>query len=217
MDFIEPELLGEIHEFESFLKKIGFKRVEGSVLGLLVLAKRPLVSEEIEKTLSLSQSAVSQAIKNLSHFGAIETRETLGPKDRRIKTHTAKEDSLQIVGTVFRKREQEAIEEFKAMAERALSRVDADESFEEGRRSRRLKSIIATCEIAEAVMKFVIHLSQKHQSPYYDEVVKKLPRVFDLVIGGAEPLAGAANEIKSTLTNKLKDGITRLAEGALQK
>ena len=58
-EFIESDFLEEIRHFENFLSRVGFKRIDGAVYGLLVLAKRPLSSEEIEKALDLSQSAVS--------------------------------------------------------------------------------------------------------------------------------------------------------------
>ncbi|MCP4914767.1 MAG: hypothetical protein GY909_16740 [Oligoflexia bacterium] len=211
---IEPELFQEIAAFETFLSKIGFKRIEGSIFGLLVLAKRPLTSDDIENALGLSQSAVSIAVKNLTHFGAIEVRESrdlahIYPffKDKRVKTYIAKEDSLNIVATVFRKREQETIEEFKAMAMRALNVTD--DSIQEDPRKRRLKSIIATCEIAEAVMNFVIGLTQKAHSPFYDDIVSKLPKVLDFLSKGQEPLTQITTDIKNAFAQKLKEQISK--------
>lgn len=209
---IEPELFQEIAAFETFLNKIGFKRIDGSIFGLLVLAKRPLASDDIAKTLGLSQSAVSIALRNLIHFGAVEMKESrdvahLYPyfTDNRVKIYGAKEDSLNIVATVFRKREQETIEEFKAMATRAYK---ATENTDQPR-SRRLKSIIATCEIAEAVMNFVIGLTQKAQSPFYDEIVNKLPKVLDFLSKGQEPLTQITSDIKNAFTQKLKQQISK--------
>ena len=116
-DFIEPELLEEIPAFEEFLKRMGLKRIEGAVYGLLTLSNRPLSSEEIEQTLNLSQSAVSMALKTLTYYGAIESmRDT---REKKGQIHQAKTDSVSIVSTVFKKREQEAIEEFKNMAMRS--------------------------------------------------------------------------------------------------
>jgi len=63
------DLLTEISCFESFLNNIGFKRIDGAIYGLLVLSETPLTSDEIEKTLSLSQSAISLSLKTLTHFG----------------------------------------------------------------------------------------------------------------------------------------------------
>ena len=109
-NFISEECLQEIPAFETFLYKVGFKRNEGAIFGLLVLSDRPLASEQIEEVLGLSQSAVSLALKKLSHYGAVETFENR-VSEKRVKLHTVKEDSLSIVASLFRKREQETIED----------------------------------------------------------------------------------------------------------
>ena len=103
--FIETDLIQEIVHFEDFFSRMGFKRIDGSIFGLLVLANRPLTSEEIEETLQLSQSAVSLSLKTLGQIGAIESRDS--KSESKAKHHFAKEDSLAIVASVFRKREEE--------------------------------------------------------------------------------------------------------------
>ncbi len=205
---IEPELLKELHGFETFLKRVGFKRIEGAVYGLLVLSYRPLTSEEIESTLHLSQGTVSMALKKLSHFGAIETRES---RERRTKLHSTKEDSLAIVATVFRKREQEAIEEFKAMAKRILRKTEQVG----GPRGKRLKSLIDTCEIAEAVMNFVINLTSKSETPGYEEIVKRLPKILETISYGTEPLSQIASGLTNVFTSKLKEKLIKIAPETL--
>ena len=60
------ELLHELKYFEDFLKKIGFKRIEGSVYGYLALSENSLSSEDIQEGLGLSQSAVSNSLKTLT-------------------------------------------------------------------------------------------------------------------------------------------------------
>jgi DNA-binding transcriptional regulator GbsR (MarR family) len=215
---IEDQLLGEIPVFENFLYKVGFKRNEGAIYGLLVLCERPLTSEEIEKVLGLSQSAVSQGLKCLTLYGAVETRESRDPL-RRIKEHYAKEDSLAIVASVFRKREQETIEEFKKMAKRiqVYSSKDVD-----GPRSRRIRSIVSTCEIAESVMSFVISLAGVGQGAMYEEVVQNLPKVLEMLTQGTDGLNQMGNMamgITGNLTKrgskfihkKLKDNLLRIA------
>ncbi|MDO9181577.1 MAG: helix-turn-helix domain-containing protein, partial [Bacteriovorax sp.] len=147
---IEPEILKELPHFEMFFNHIGFKRIDGSVFGLLVLAQKPLTSEEIEEALKLSQSAVSLSLKTLAHFGAIETKDLR--ENSKARVHSAKEDSLNIVASVFRKREEEYIVEFKHMAQRVL---DKSNGASNEARKKRMQSIISTCEIAESVMNFV--------------------------------------------------------------
>jgi len=210
-EFIEPHLLEEIPHFEDFLNGIGFKRTDGAVFGLLVLAKRPLTSEEIAKQLNLSQPAVSTSLKTLAHYGAVETRDM---KEGRAKTHTVKEDSLSIVSSVFRKREQENIERFRLVAERCLNNVGETEPV----RARKLRSIMATCQIAEAVMNFVIGLSGRHADVAYPHVVRALPKALDFISGlpvpsgeTQEALAQLKNHISAGIAGKLRTGLSRFA------
>ncbi len=210
-EIIELSLKEEIPHFEDFLNGIGFKRTDGSVFGLLVLAKRPLTSEEIAKELGLSQPAVSSSLKTLNLYGAIDTRDT---KEGRAKTHSIREDSLSIVSSVFRKREQENIERFRLVAERCLERV----GDEEPTRARKLRSIMATCQIAEAVMNFVIGLSGRNSDVAYPHVVKALPRALDFISGlpvpsaeTQEALAQLKTHLSTSLTGKLRTGLSRLA------
>jgi DNA-binding transcriptional regulator GbsR (MarR family) len=191
------QVLDEIPAFETFLHKMGFKRIEGAIYGLLVLSENPLSSEEIEKILNLSQSAVSLALKSLAHYGAVETRDC---REKRLKTHTAKNDSLSIVATIFKKREQETIEEFKQLTIQFLEQSETHQNA----RIHKLKSIISTCETSEAVMNFVITLSQKRHQPYYRDVVNKLPKVLDFVLSSSLPLSQGAEDLKKGLTKKLK-------------
>lgn len=204
--FIEPHLINEIVHFEDFFSRMGFKRIDGSVFGLLVLSKRPLTSEEIEETLKLSQSAVSLSLKSLLHIGAIETRDSRDHKEMsKAKVHSAKEDSLSIVASVFRKREEEYVSEFKKMAIRVLNQSEGDENIT---RKRRMISIINTCEIAEAVMQFVITIAREkgseHFDQHYEAVVKKLPKTLELLAMSAGPLSEITHNLKDNLTAKLK-------------
>jgi DNA-binding transcriptional regulator GbsR (MarR family) len=217
-EIIEQHLLDEIPVFENFLHNIGFKRNEGAIYGLLVLSEKPLSSEEIEKTLNLSQSAVSQALKKLTHFGAVETRESR-ESGKRVKEHFAKEDSLAIVSTVFRKREQETIEEFKKMASRLLER-EGQKNNPSNPRIRRLQSILSTCEIAESVIHFVMSLTHMGKGPLYDEVVQNLPKALQLITQGTENVSGMAQTMATQLAKKgpellakkLKTNFLKLAE-----
>ena len=196
---IEPELKEELHGFETFLQRVGFKRTEGAVYGLLVLATRPLTSDEIETTLHLSQGAVSSALKKLLHFGAVEVRNVQGS---RTKLHTAKEDSLSIVATIFRKREQETIEEFKTTAKNILQKMKPSKNDS---RMRRLKKLVDACEMAEAVINAVINLTGKAGIFNHQEIRKKLPKILELIEGGYAPLGQVANNLTGVFTTKLKE------------
>lgn len=206
--FIENDLIGEIVHFEDFFQRMGFKRIDGSVFGLLVLSKRPLTSEEIESTLKLSQSAISISLKSLTAIGAIETRDTR-ESDTKAKVHTAKEDSLGIVASVFRKREEEYVAEFKKMAHRVLNKTTNEEEFSP--RKKRMISIIQTCEIAEAVMHFVITIAkekgQEHFDQHYEQMVKRLPKTLELLAMSAGPLSEITHTLKDNFTNKFKNNL----------
>lgn len=210
--FIEPEIQKELPHFEMFFNRIGFKRIDGSVFGLLVLSKKALTSEEIEEALGLSQSAVSLSLKTLAHFGAIETRDDR--TNSKAKVHTAKEDSLNIVASVFRKREEEYIVDFKLMAQRVLDRSQGPDNLA---RRKRMQSIISTCEIAESVMNFVITIAQnksrethEQYTAHYDAIAKRLPKALDLIASSAGPIADITINIKETLTTSFKNNFKGL-------
>lgn len=210
---VEPEILKELPNFELFFSRIGFKRIDGSVFGLLVLAKKPLTSEEIEETLNLSQSAVSLSLKTLTTFGAIETTGDRDNPGAKARLHSAKEDSLAIVASVFRKREEEIIGDFKKMAQRVLDKSDA---METNGRKRRMLSIIATCEIAESVMNFVITVANNKMSAeytaQYENLVRKLPRALDMISSTTLPLAEMTINLKENFTDKLKNNLKGIYE-----
>lgn len=204
---IEPEVIEELTHFEMFFNRIGFKRIDGSVFGLLVLAKKPLTSEEIEEALNLSQSAVSLSLKTLTHFGAIETRDSR--ENSKAKVHSAREDSLSIVASVFRKREEEYINDFKNMAQRVLDHSVGTENLA---RKKRMQSIISTCEIAESVMNFVITIahnkSREHNEQYaahYEAIVKRLPKALDFISNSTAPLTDMTVAFKENITEKFKN------------
>jgi|GEM_PF-593231 len=193
---IPEELLHEIPAFEQFLSQLGFKRLEGAIFGLLVLAPEGLTSEQIEQTLGLSQGAVSLALKNLIHFNAIEVDTQ---KDKRKRLYHAKRDSLGIAATIFKKREYSDIAQFKKIAEKLLQL-----SLELGDgplnpRVIRLKSIIMTCNLAIAVMNFVIDLvdhNLEHDTPeLLNEIAEKLPNTLKVLLEGL----GHAKKLKSNI------------------
>lgn len=211
LDFITPDLLDEIPYFENFLDRIGFKRLDGAVFGLLVLSSRALCSEDIEKVLGLSQSAVSQSLKSLAHFGALEqsvrTEEVEG-RSSRVKYHTAKDNALTIVASVFRKREHESILEFKAMAKRSMEKCGGPhKNSTHDKRWLRLSSIMATCQLAEDVIQFVYNLAKIDNQETFRQVVSRVPKAFNLMLTTALPLGQASSAWASKLTGGLKDGI----------
>ena len=148
---LDEPLLAELPTFELFFKTFGFKRVHGRVWGLLVLAGQPLSMREICAALELSQGAASETLNELSEWGAIAT--SFDPQ-RRAHVHAPEGNTLSIVATVFRRREQVMLGRFKQAAESTLDYVRKRYGAKDPR-VLTLRSIISSCEIADAVMQLV--------------------------------------------------------------
>ena len=195
---LSDEELKYIPIFENFLKKIGFKRIDGAIFGLLVLSEKPLTSPEIENTLNLSQSATSTSLKTLAHYGAIETIES---REKRAQIHSAKLDMLAVVSAIFSKRDQEDILGLKKMAKKILQENNVGPKSE-----KRLESIVLTCEIAESVMNFVMGLSQKQIPESYPQIIKRLPKVLDLLTQSVDISSSFKDLVNSKIFKKSSSG-----------
>jgi DNA-binding transcriptional regulator GbsR (MarR family) len=148
---LDEPLQAQLPTFELFFKTFGFKRVHGRVWGLLVLAGQPLSSREVSRELGLSVGATSTTLNDLLEWGAIQNE---FDSHRRCHLHSPVGNTLSIVATVFRRREQVVFGKFKQAAE-------ATHDYIRGRygdkdpRVYTLRSIITSCSIAEAVMQLV--------------------------------------------------------------
>ncbi|EQC52260.1 GbsR/MarR family transcriptional regulator [Bacteriovorax sp. DB6_IX] len=194
---IEDELIEKLPHFESFFNRVGFKRIDGAIFGLLCFSKKPLTSEQIETKLGLSQSAVSQSLKTLAQYSMIESRDHRELK--RLKLHYAKDDALKVVSSVIRKRELEYLREFEVMASEALKIVD-DEP-----RKKRLSTILATSTFARTLCEVIVNVSDELKNPY--PVIEKLPQFASFMQAGIPKVEVATeqikNQIKNTFQNKL--------------
>lgn len=148
---LDEPLLAQLPSFELFFKTFGFKRVHGRVWGLLVLAGQPLTSREISNELSLSQGATSTSLNELTEWGAIKSE---FDTTRRCHVHSPVGNTLSIVATVFRRREQVVFGKFKQSAQATLKYIRGAYG-EKDPRVFTLRSIISSLEIAEAVMQLV--------------------------------------------------------------
>jgi hypothetical protein len=148
---LDPELQAQLPNFELFFRTFGFKRVHGRVWGLLVLAGQPLSSKEIGETLELSTGATSTTLHDLAEWGAVESD---FDSTRRCHLHRAVGNTLSIVATVFRRREQVVFRRFRGTAETTLEYV-LKQYGPKDPRVLTLRSIISSCDIAEAVMQLV--------------------------------------------------------------
>lgn len=149
---LEEPLAQQLPQFELFFKTIGFKRVHGRIWGLLVLIGRRLTAKEISESLHLSQGATSTALHELTEWGAITSE---FDSERRCHLHGPVSNTLAIAATVIRRREQVVFEQFKVASQRMLAYVQTQHG-EKDPRVMTLRSIISTCEIAEAVMSLVV-------------------------------------------------------------
>lgn len=148
---LDEQLTAQLPTFELFFKAIGFKRVHGRVWGLLVLAGEPLSSREIGHELSISQGATSTALNELREWGALASE---FDSNRRCHLHAPEGNTLSIIATVFRRREQVVFGRFKQSTATTLNYV-RDRYGEKDPRVLTLRSIITSCEIAEAMMQLL--------------------------------------------------------------
>lgn len=149
---LDEPLAAQLPVFEQFFKTFGFKRVHGRIWGLLVLSGQPLSAREISSTLGLSQGSTSTAVNELVEWGAITSE---FDSSRRCHLHSPVSNTLSIVATVMRRREQVAFQQFHAAAARTLAYVH-ERYGERDPRVMTLRSIISTCEIAESVVNLVV-------------------------------------------------------------
>ena len=149
---MDEPLSAELPTFELFFKTFGFKRVHGRIWGLLVLAGQPLSAREISESLALSQGATSTALTELVEWGAVTSE---FDSSRRCHLHAPVRNTLSIVATVIRRREQVVFGQFKQASSKTLAYV-SERYGERDPRVMTLRSIVSTCEIAEAVMNLVV-------------------------------------------------------------
>jgi DNA-binding transcriptional regulator GbsR (MarR family) len=149
---LDDQLGAQLPTFELFFKTFGFKRVHGRIWGLLVLAGQPLSSREVSESLALSQGSTSTALNELNEWGAITSEFN---SQRRCHLHAPVSNTLSIAATVIRRREQVVFGQFKLASARTLAYV-TERYGDRDPRAMTLRSIISTCEIAEAVMQLVV-------------------------------------------------------------
>ncbi|MCP3914230.1 MAG: hypothetical protein GY711_01605 [bacterium] len=148
---LDDPLREQLPTFEVFFKTFGFKRIHGRVWGLLVLAGQPISSKEVSQDLGISSGAASTTLNELAEWGAINS---CFDSTRRCHLHSPVGNTLSIVATVLRRREQVIFSQFKIGATRTLNYVK-ERYGPKDPRTLTLRSIISSCEIAEAVMQLV--------------------------------------------------------------
>ncbi|EPZ50725.1 hypothetical protein M902_3159 [Bacteriovorax sp. BAL6_X] len=195
-NIIEEGLLEYLPHYEAFFSKVGFKRIEGAIFGVLVYSPRPLASDEIEKILGLSQPAVSSALKTLSTYKMVLT--TDHPDIKRMKIHEANDDAINIVSNIVKKRELEIIEEFENITAESLKLVHDE------KRKKRLVNILTTTRFAKSLSEFIISISKELDNPYI--AIEKFPMVTKVLKNSFTDI----NQIKAGITSGLKNSFLNI-------
>ncbi|MBL8861511.1 MAG: hypothetical protein JNK02_05815 [Planctomycetes bacterium] len=202
---LEPELHAQLPNFELFFRTFGFKRVHGRVFGLLVLAGQPLSSREIADALELSTGATSTTLHDLAEWGAIESE---FDSARRCHLHRPVGNTLSIVATVFRRREQVVFKKFRGAAESTLEYV-VERHGAKDPRVLTLRSIISSCEIAEAVMQLVFSSVERALGDSESVLAKAVSAALKVGLAVPARLAGpdarSRAELAARVLEKLDD------------
>ena len=181
---LDDTLRGELPTFELFFKTFGFKRILGRVWGLLVLSGQPMSSKEIAQELSISAGATSSAVNELAEWGAIVSE---FDSARRCHLHRPVGNTLSIVATVLRRREQVAFSQFKQGTERALIHV-SEKYGNKDPRVLTLRSILSSCEIADALMQLIFSAVGSALGDPQSMLSRTITRALKAGIGGPAKL-----------------------------
>lgn len=176
---IDERLQEQLPTFELFFKTFGFKPIHGRVWGLLVLAGEPLSSKEISQSLEISQGSTSTCLNELAEWGAI--RSSFDPS-RRCNVHSPIGNTLSIVATVFRRREQVVLGKLRTSVQGTLGYV-VERYGEKDPRVLTLRSILSSCDIAEAVMQLVFTSVERALGDSQSLLSKALSAAFKVGIG----------------------------------
>jgi DNA-binding transcriptional regulator GbsR (MarR family) len=167
------EVLHEhLNTFETFFSAIGLKSRLGRLWGLLALSGRPMSAAEIASELDMSAGSVSECINELREWGALSSEFS---SEHRCQMHSAVSDTMSIVTTVLRRREQLAVQHFKDNARSALSYVTERYGKEDAR-----VQTFTTSEIAEATIQFFVAASSavpKNDESRLARVVKRMAAI----------------------------------------
>ena len=162
--------------FETFFSAIGFKSRLGKVWKLLALSGKSLSAADIAKELDMSAGSVSECLSELREWGAATSEFS---SEHRCQMHSAVSDTMSIVTTVLRRREQLAVQNFKDNARSALQYV-AEKYGDADPRAHTLQSIVTTSEIAEATIQFFVAASSavpKNDESRLARVVKRMAAI----------------------------------------
>jgi DNA-binding transcriptional regulator GbsR (MarR family) len=195
---MDDHLRDHLSNFERFFETIGFKPRLGRVWGLLTLAGKPLSSAEIAGELSMSIGSTSECLTELREWGAIKSE--FSPTHR-CQLHTAISDTMSIVATVLRRREQVAIARFKESMAQALEYVNNVYGPSDPRATV-LQSIVGTSEIAEAAIQFFVSASSGQTQDPNSRFNRFVRRMLEFGLRVPGELTRQAQRAKAAITGK---------------
>jgi len=196
---LDPELQAQLPNFELFFRTFGFKRVHGRIFGLLVLSGQPLSSREIADTLDLSTGATSTTLHDLAEWGAIDSD---FDSSRRCHLHRPVGNTLSIVATVFRRREQVVFRKFRHAAQSTLEYI-VERYGAKDPRVFTLRSIISSCEIAEAVMQLVFSSVERALGDSESMLAKAVNAALKVGLAVPARLAGPDAKTRAQLASRV--------------
>ena len=198
---LDDRLAEQLPTFELFFKTFGFKRIHGRVWGLLVLAGTPLTSKEISQALEISQGATSTCLNELAEWGAIRCAFDSG---RRSHLHSPVGNTLSIVATVFRRREQVVLGKLRTSVRGTLDYV-RERYGDRDPRVLTLRSILSSCEIAEAVMQLVFSSVERALGDSQSLLSKALTAALRVGMAGPAKLISLGHEPGARLERQLEE------------
>jgi len=199
---LEQELRQELPAFELFFKTFGFKRVHGRIWGLLVLSGQPMSVKDIASELEISQGGTSTTLNELAEWGAVRTSFDSG---RRCHVHSPVGNALSIVATVFRRREQVVLQEFKQTASRSMEFV-RKRYGERDPRVLSLRSIVHTCDLADALMQLVFNAVSSALGDPGSILSRAIGRALQVGVGIPQQLFSGAGEVNQGLESETEEG-----------
>ena len=75
---------------------------------------------------------------------------------------------------------------------------------------KRLQSIITTCEIGEAIIGFILTLSELDVADKVQKITKKLPQIFKMLTGSPSNRQEMFEQINGILGQTIKKGLNRV-------
>lgn len=209
---LDTRLAEQLPTFELFFKTFGFKRIHGRVWGLLVLAGVPLSSKAISSELEISQGATSNCLNELAEWGAIRTA---FDTHQRCNVHAPIGNTLSIVATVFRRREQVVLGKLRVSVRRTLEYV-RERYGDRDPRVLTLRSILSSCEIAEAVMQLVFTSVERALGNSQSLLSKALGAALKVGIGGTAKVLSWNGEVGPLDELEPAEGLGVALDGPIQ-